>query len=219
MLFRPPNSGALDTIDQIFEDADRLIARGRNARPHNRGGSGAGGATKRYVAKSHNFQNLGQAAKLKVIRKSNLRKRRNRRFCYKMSRKNSLKSIRYSAKGFASAVRSYFAFCETQGAKPYPLKEETIKAWRSIPNDNPTLGNCLNFIKKACFLNGDNAECLDPDVVNIDRCLQLLGNENVRFPNFIKSPIVIKISKHAGIRSELPPIGFYSLPVRPQIPF
>ena len=112
LLFRPPNLGELDTIDQIFGDAERLIARAKKARRHTRGGSGAGGATNRYVEKSHNCINLGPAAKLKVISKPNLPKRRNRRSGYTMPRTTSIKSIRFPSDGFASAVRCYFASCE-----------------------------------------------------------------------------------------------------------
>ena len=177
LLFRPPNAGELDSICRVYDDAGRLISSAKKAQSRTLGDFGAGDSIRRYVVKSPNFLNLGTSAKLEIIiiRKSNLPKRRYRRFFYKASRKNSLKSIRRSIKGFASAAWRYFALCEIQGAKPSPVQEEPAEDRIPISKDAPTFANYLNFIKKECLLYGDKVDRLTPAAANIARVLKLAG--------------------------------------------
>lgn len=97
-----------------------------------------------------------------------------------------------------------------QGPKPFPVHEETIEARSSIFNAAPAFSNYLNFLKKACFLNGDNVDWLTPAVINIARGLKLPGVGEIRFPNFINSAVAHKIIKREGAISEFARLAYVS---------
>ena len=136
--------------------------------------SGAGDATKRFVAKSPNYLNLGPSSKLKIVRKPNVPKRMNRRFFIKYPRRRTRRNLlvvrpngSVRRRGVIPISAKYNVLDRVQ------LRRGAIEARSSIFDDAPTLGNYLNFLNKSCFLNGDMAAWLTPSGINIDRCLKL----------------------------------------------
>ena len=119
-----------------------------------------------------------------------------------------MKCTRLNYKAFASGIRCFFAFCELKGAKPFPIKEAHALEWGSIFNEGQTYQSYLNCLRKACFVLRYPIDWYSPAVVYAARCLRAAGKRKIRFPNFIRSELVLRIIKHEGDDSEFARLAY-----------
>ena len=139
------------------------------------------------------FLRMGPAARLEAFRASGTPKDLLLTFCQAGQKLNALKSIRCSIPCFSSALRCYFSFCELTALPASPVSERAILLRGAIFNDGKTFGNYLNFVRKACFFLSEPAAWFSNAVINTVRGIRSAGKGEFRFPNFIRSELVIRV--------------------------
>ena len=78
--------------------------------------------------------------------------------------------------------------------------------WSAIFNAGRTYGNYLNFVRKACFYLSLPTDSYAPAVVNAPKGIRAARKGKFRFPNFIRSEVVLK-----AISAEAPSSQFAQL--------
>ena len=141
-----------------------------------------------------NFDKLGPSAKLKVLRKANLPQYKVNRFFRTASQSIALTGIQRCFKSFASGIRCYFSFCELRGNPPFPVRERVVIEWSSIFKPSPTYSNYVGYLRKACHFSQQPLTWDTAAVRNLVAALKLEGSGKFRFPNFIRSDFIAKIT-------------------------
>ena len=166
------------------------------------------------------FLRMGPCARLKAFRASNTPGDSLRSFCQAGQRLTALKSIKGSMPSFSSAVRCYFSFCELSAFPAFPALESSILSRSAIFNDGKTFGNYVNFVREACFFLNEPTAWFSPSVINTVKGLRAAGKGKFRFPNFIRSELVIRIITFEPFGSEFDQVAFcaylFALSVPPE---
>ena len=121
---------------------------------------------------------------------------------------NTTKSIRWSLPDFSSALWRYFNFCEVSASPSYPVSERAIPIWGAIINDGRTFGNYTNFDREAFFLLNDPTSWNTSASINTANGLRSAGKGRFRFPNFIRSDLVAKLTAFDPFGSQLAQLEF-----------
>ena len=110
----------------------------------------------------------------------------------------------------ASAHRCYIAFCELRNFAPFPVREEVVKQRSSVFGNTATYGNYVCHLEKCCYFLRYPTTWSTPVIRHIAKGLKKCQDKSFRFPNFIRSPLLLKIINHESSASEFAQACFLS---------
>ena len=123
---------------------------------------------------------------------------------------NFLKQAKGSLPGMASAFRCYAAFCDLRKVAPFPALEEVVLQWSSMFNNTATFGNYVSLLEKCCFFLHFPLLGSPPCAKHAAEGLKKRQNKSSRFPNFIRSPLLLRVITHETSASEFDQAAFFS---------
>ena len=156
------------------------------------------------------FAKMGPAQKIQLLLKSDITPLQADRFVADNLQTNLLKQVRGSLPGVSSSYRCYTAFCEWRKVQPFPPTEELILQWSCVFNDTATYGNYVSLLEKACLFLRFSTSWSTPAVRHVARGLKKCQDRSFRFPNFIRSHLLVRILTHETARSEFAQACFFS---------
>ena len=148
------------------------------------------------------FRRMGPSQKIGVLRKLKTFPARINRFIRDNSQRNLLKQIRGSLPSVVSALNCYLQFCLLQREDPFPITERRIIDWSAFFSDNGTFYNYTLHLQKVCFSLGLSSAWLTPAVRHIAKGLKKCQDKSFKFPNFIRSRLLIRLIKSESIEAE-----------------
>ena len=105
-------------------------------------------------------------------------------------RSNLLKAHYHRSLQLSDAI---LAFASSQRRPLLQFRKKTVLLWSSISNDGRTFENYIGFLRKSFFFLDKPVTWFSPAVVNVSRGLRAAGKGRFRFPNFIRSELVIRV--------------------------
>ena len=92
----------------------------------------------RKLNRDKSFSALGPVAKIRALNESNISKTPHIELFGGGVAVSLLNAPRKAFKGMASAIRCYFAFCELEGIRPYPIREKYGPRRSALFNETET---------------------------------------------------------------------------------
>ena len=142
------------------------------------------------------FDKMGPARKIRYLKSSAVHPLQVNRFIKDQTQANLLKQVKGSLPGMASAFRCYTSFCELKGVRPFPVREEVVTQWSSVFNNTATYGNYVTLLERCCFFLHFPTTWKSPCIRHIAKGLAKCQDKSFRFPNFIRSPLLLRIISH-----------------------
>ena len=90
--------------------------------------------------------------------------------------------------------------------------------WSCVVNDNATYRNYIGRVRIACFFYRLDTSWISPAVRRIARGLAKCQNKSFRFPNFIRSSLLLRIVEFEGFASEFAQVAYLSFLVSLRVP-
>ena len=161
-----------------------------------------GPATRKQLGAPAAFKKMGPAQRIEVLKKPKRNPDRVNRFIRDNSQRNLLKKIRCSLPSVVSALNGYLKFCQLEAVGPFPITERRVLNWSSVFNDAPTFQNYTIHLQKVCFFLGCSTAWYTPAVKHVAKGLIKCQGKSFKFPNFIRSRLLIRMLRSQGLESE-----------------
>ena len=145
---------------------------------------------------------------MNLTRANRVSKKHMERFSRRQSQLIALIGVMNTFPSFCSGVRSYFSFCELNGAKPFPVNDRTILLWGSLFGPCRHFPNYVNYLKKACFFLDEPIARHTPAVIDNAKSLKLSGRSDIRFPNFLDSEKLLMMMTREGWAGDFPLLAY-----------
>ena len=159
-----------------------------------------------------NYPMMGHMARTRAIREANHSPSWADGFIQDRTQANLLKQVRGSLPAIGSALNCFASFCELRGGgHPFPPSEQLIIEWSSFFADTATFANYISNMQKACFAIGFSTDWMTPVARRLPKGLKKCQDTCFRFPNFIRSRLLLRITRHEGCQSEFPHACWMSL--------
>ena len=148
------------------------------------------------------FARLGPSQKIGVLKRLKNNPVQVRRFIKDNTQRNLLKQIRGSLPSVVSALNCYLHFCQLVSEDPFPVTERRVLEWSSVFNDTGTYHNYTQHLQKVCYFLGLSTAWNTSAVKHIAKGLKKCQDLSFRFPNYVRSKLLIRLIQAESIRSE-----------------
>ena len=95
-------------------------------------------------------------------------------------------------------------FCKLRGEEAFPVTETRALERGAVFNDTATYYNYTMHLRKARFFRGTSATWLTPSVRHDAKGIGKCQDKSIRFPNFIRSRLLLRLTKSEAIQSDPP---------------
>ena len=157
-----------------------------------------------------NFEQLGPAARLKVLRDSTADREDIKSFLHHGSRVNILKKVERSLGPVASGLQGYLNFCELLHVSPFPPRASTLVNWSTLFTAGRTFQAYLSHVKTACLVAGYDTSCFTPEVLAAARGLKNSLHRGSQSINYIWKESLLKIIAREDLSHEFSRLCFIS---------
>ena len=218
LIWTASSSSAWAKVNYITDTSDQLIARMKKAPLCRSAASDEVKLSFSTEPTKKSFPKMVPTAKLRTLSNANLEQFQMGRFFRTAAQDLALTGIHRTFPSFASGIRRYYKFCELKGCPPFPVTERIMLERASVFNETGCFSNYVGYMRKVCFFLEESLSWDTDALKNTVAALKLRGAGMYRFPNFIRSDLVIEILIHDSLDSSFAQLCYISFLLALRVP-
>ena len=156
------------------------------------------------------FDKLTPGCQVKRLKAAQIDRNQLARYLSLGAELNLLRTIKGSLSQVCSGVASYKNTCDLLGRPSFPPTADTVQLWSATFRPGKTFQNYLAHLKKACALMNHPTDWLTQTVREVSNGLINAQDLSFKFPNFIKSGLLIDLLTYLKMDSVMGQACFLS---------